>query len=110
MLRFSVLFFVASILAFFFSLSAQAQDTTTTTTTIVEKPVIMTPVPQSVNCSTVAAHWEGDVWVNAQTICKYENRPEGVAWVQDYWACTVYSNGECTNWEYRPGHWVKTLP
>jgi len=110
MLRISGLI-LASLLSLFFTLGAYAQNDTTTTTTVVEKKTILTPAPKSVNCTTVAAHWEDNVWVDTQTICRYENRAEGIAWVQDYWACTVATaTGDCTNWEFRPGHWVKTLP
>lgn len=81
-------------------------------TTVVEKKVIITPTPKSGACNTVAAHWEGDVWFDTQTVCTYENRQEGVAWVQDFWSCAKYdlSSGECNSWEYKPGYWVKTMP
>ena len=87
---------------------ARAQDETTT---VVEKHVVITPSPKSTKCTTVTAHWEGDVWVDDQTVCTYENRPEGAAWIQDYWACTAYTaTGDCSAWEFKPGHWVKTYP
>lgn len=106
MSRFNVFGFIAIFFSLFISFGAQAQET------VVEKQVIVTtPAPKSVSCTSVAAHWEGNVWFNTQSICTYENRAEGVAWVQDYWACTVATgDGNCTTWEYRPGHWVKTLP
>jgi hypothetical protein len=40
---------------------------------------------------------------------------QGVAWVDGYWACTKNLVGQepnkanCTNWDWRPGHWVKSL-
>jgi len=42
------------------------------------------------------------------------NAIEGDAWVESYWVCTKYLTeehlkGQCTNWDWRPGHWVKTL-
>jgi hypothetical protein len=90
-----------------FGISAQA-DTTTVT---VEKKTIITPSPKSSTCTTVDAHWDGDVWVDTQTVCTYENRSEGAAWIQEYWACIAFTgDGTCTSWEYRPGHWVKTYP
>ena len=88
-------------------LSAQAQ---TTTETIVEKHVIITPSPKAI-CTAVVGHWEGDTWVDAHNVCKYENRAEGIAWISDYWSCTTYTaDGTCTAWALVPGHWVKTLP
>lgn len=102
-----------------FALTAFAEETSVTTTTstnpatgtttVVEKKTIITPAPKSVSCSTVAAHWEGTVWVDTQTRCKYEGRAEGVEWIQDYWACINFTDdGNCTSWEYKPGYWVKT--
>jgi hypothetical protein len=95
---------------FFIFGSFCAQADSTTTTTVVEKRVIVTPAPKAV-CSTVAGHWDGDVWVDTHNICKYENRAEGVAWIADYWSCTAYTaDGNCNSWVLVPGHWVKTLP
>ena len=93
-----------SILSLLFSIQVNAQDT------IVRK-VIITPVPQG-SCNTIAAHWEGDIWVADQSVCKYENRTEGAAWVQAYWSCTTYDSatGDCKTWVYQPGHWLQTLP
>ena len=109
MSRFSKVLFLAIALLFsVLSFSVQAQDTTTTTT-VVEKHVIISPAPKAV-CSSVAGHWEGNVWVDTHDICKYENRTEGVAWVNDYWSCTASdADGNCTAWTLVPGHWVKTL-
>lgn len=96
---------VSALLSLFLCAEAMAQ------TTVIERHVIVTPAPKYESCTTVAGHWEGDVWVNEQTVCKYSDRKEGVAWVQDYWACTQFTdNGDCTAWEYRPGHWVSTVP
>ena len=90
---------------------AVAQDdeqSTTTTTTVVTKPPIITPAPKSVSCTSVSAHWEGNIWIDAQTVCTYENRTEGAAWVQDYWSCTAFTvDGNCTSWQLVPGHWVQ---
>lgn len=104
MSRFGIL--LAALFSMFFCYNVYAQETT-----VVEKRVIITPAPKSAKCTTVAGHWEANIWVAEQTICTYEGRAEGVAWVQDYWACTASTaDGNCTTWEYRPGHWVKTLP
>ena len=108
MLRTYLLVLIASLIPLGFSASAQADETTTTTT--IEKHVIITPSPKSVSCTTIDAHWEGDVWVDTQSVCKYENRTEGAAWVNDYWTCTAANaDGTCTAWALVPGHWVKTL-
>ncbi|MHB1949302.1 MAG: hypothetical protein ACYCQI_14440 [Gammaproteobacteria bacterium] len=89
----------------FFCMNVQAD----TTTTVVEKRTIVTPAPTG-NCTSVAAHWDGNTWVAAHDVCRYENRTEGAAWVQDYWSCTdATPDGTCTNWALVPGHWVKTL-
>lgn len=93
------------LMALVLSVAVQAE----TETTVVEKKVIITPSPQA-TCTTIDGHWEGNAWVSKHDVCKYENRTEGVAWVQDYWSCTVYkADGTCTSWELVPGHWVKTL-
>ncbi|OGT37188.1 MAG: hypothetical protein A3F12_04185 [Gammaproteobacteria bacterium RIFCSPHIGHO2_12_FULL_38_14] len=99
------------IFSLFLAPAVYAQDPTTTTTTTVEKTIIVSPAPKSASCTTINAHWEGNVWVDTQTVCKYESRVEGVAWVNDYWACTVAAaDGSCTSWELKPGYWMKTYP
>jgi hypothetical protein len=93
------------LLSLFFCMAVQAQ------TTVSEKHTIISHTPASVNCTVIVGHWEGDTWIDTQNVCKYENRMEGVAWVQDYWVCTVFTaDGNCSTWEYRPGHWLKTFP
>lgn len=91
-----------------------APTTTVTTTTAAPSPqqVIVTPAPQSASCKTVSAHWKGNTWIAEQTVCKYTNRTEGVAWVNDYWTCSDYdlTTGNCKTWTYQPGYWVQTLP
>lgn len=87
------------------SIGAQADEPTTTTTTVVQKYVIVSPAPKAV-CTPVAGHWQGTVWVAAHDICKYENRTEGAAWINDYWSCTASTpDGNCTTWVLVPGHW-----
>lgn len=84
-------------------LSNQAQ-------TVVEKKLIVTPVPTA-TCETVEGHWEGIIWVATHNVCKYTNRTEGVAWIDNYWSCTTSdNNGNCTAWTWVPGHWVATYP
>jgi len=124
------------LLMFPFTLQAQETEiittttpvtTTTTNPTVVERQVIVTPVPATttekvvptpagyVSCFKVAAGWNQNVWVAEHQVCQYStsaNNPaiEGVTWVEGYWACPRYnSKGECTNWEWKPGKWVKTL-
>jgi len=106
MLYFRLSIFIVGLLSLLFSLGVKAQETATT---VVEKRVIVSPAPKAV-CSTVAGHWEGNIWINTHDVCKYENRAEGVAWVNDYWSCTeAAADGTCTTWVLVPGHWVKTL-
>lgn len=98
--------FVIILLSSLLSLGVQAQETTTP---VVEKHVIISPAPKAV-CSSIAGHWEGNTWVDTHDVCKYENRPEGAAWINDYWSCTAATDdGTCTTWTLTPGHWVKTL-
>jgi hypothetical protein len=102
MLRFCLSIVCVGLLSTLISLGAQAQETTTT---VVEKHVIISPAPKGV-CTSVAGHWEGAVWVETHDVCKYENRTEGVAWVNEYWSCTAATNdGTCTTWAFVPGHW-----
>jgi hypothetical protein len=107
---------IISILIFTLSmalgLTAQAQ-------TVVERQVIVTPVPAPketvqiptgyANCFTVDAGWVGNTWVPRHQVCQYEKAKEGVAWVQGYWFCNAYTNGDCTDWKWKPGRWVSTL-
>lgn len=99
-----------------------APGTTTQVTTVPDgstPTVIVTPTPAAkeviatpqgyVKCYTVDAGWYQNLWVPAHKVCEYQNTTEGVAWVEGYWACNKHTQGECTNWEWRPGHWVKTL-
>lgn len=104
MLRFHLSVLVVGLLSLFVSLGAQAD-----TTTVVEKRVITTPVPKA-TCTTVEGRWKGNTWTAAHEVCKYENRKEGVAWVDSYWSCTdAAADGTCTNWTLVPGYWVQTL-
>lgn len=89
------------------------------------RPMIMTPVPSAkeeiatptgyVNCFAVEAGWYKNAWIPEHRVCQYEAAPgqtvtyEGVAWIDSYWACTQYTDTVCTKWEWKPGHWVKTL-
>lgn len=112
MLRHHWLSFLTVCSFFMLPLATQAQDSpdTTTTTTTVERHVIITPAPQA-DCTSVAPHWDGDIWVDAHNVCRYTGRPEGAAWVADYWSCTQANpDGTCSSWSLVPGHWVNTLP
>lgn len=78
-------------------------------------PKETTVVPEGfVNCSVVKAAWFNGVWVPDHRVCQYNQSSEGVAWIDGYWACTKFSTtgqvkANCTNWDWKPGHWVKTL-
>ncbi len=101
--RYLSAFFIA-LLSLFVSLGLQAQ-----TTTVVEKRVIVTPVPKAI-CTTVEGRWQGSTWIASHEVCKYENRKEGAAWVNSYWSCTeATADGTCSNWTLVPGYWVQTL-
>lgn len=103
------------------SFGTQAQETTTTRTVVVERPVIVTTVPAPketivtpsgyVSCFTVKAGWYQDVWVADHQVCQYANSPEGVVWIEGYWACNKYNSadGQCTNWEWKAAHWEKQV-
>jgi len=105
MLHFRLSVIGVGLLSLFTSFAIQAQETTTT---VVEKHVIISPAPKAI-CTSVAGHWEGSVWVDTHDVCKYENRTEGAAWVNDYWSCTASNpDGTCTSWTLVPGHWVTT--
>jgi len=88
--------------------------------TVVVRHVIVTPEPQvketiviptgSASCFTIAAGWANDVWVPEHKVCSYEGNTSGIAWVDSYWRCTKYADdGTCSNWDWVPGHWVKTM-
>jgi hypothetical protein len=98
-----------------------------TTTAVVQSAnsaiLIATPVPAPketvtapagyVSCATVKEGWYNNLWVPSHRVCKYNKFKEGAAWVDGYWACTVYkatgnTTGTCTTWDWKPGHWVKT--
>ena len=115
-----------------FSITAHADEKVTTTTSMQTQPdgsvtkvvetrrTIVTPVPAAkevvatpqgyAQCFTVAAGWFNDVWVPAHQVCQYTNMAQGVAWIEGYWGCNkATTEGVCTNWEWKPGHWEKTF-
>ncbi len=103
MLRFRLCILGLGLLSSAMSLGAQADQPT-----VVEKYVVVSPAPKA-TCTTISAHWEGNVWIDKQEICKYEGRPEGITWVNSYWSCTTSTaDGNCTNWTLVPGYWKKT--
>lgn len=121
-----------ALLSLFVSINARADENVTTTTSVqtqpngtVEKVVetrrtVTTPVPAAkevvatpqgyVQCFTVEAGWFNDIWVPSHRVCQYANTAQGVAWIEGYWGCNkATSDGVCTNWEWKPGHWEKTF-
>jgi hypothetical protein len=104
MSHFNISALCVGLLSLFVSFSIQAQ-----TTTVVEKRIITSPAPKA-TCTTVEGSWKGNTWIASHEVCKYENRKEGVAWVDSYWSCTqVAGDGSCTTWTLVPGYWVQTL-
>lgn len=91
------------------------QESTTTITTPVPAPQETVPIPQGYsNCFNVAAGWFNNTWIPEHTVCQYDARTQNVqgqAWVDGHWMCTQYtaSAGECTKWNWKSGHWVKTF-
>jgi len=102
------------------TVTTETTQTPTGQTQVIERRVISSPVPAAkeviatpqgyIDCFTVEGNWFKDVWVATHRVCQYENTGEGVAWVEGYWACNkATTEGVCTNWEWRSGHWTKTL-
>ncbi len=125
-LIFSVLFLFASSAVFAQdSMDASAPTPVPAPETVKGNPMIVSPAPSLkeviatpegyVNCFSVEAGWYKNAWIPEHRVCQYENVPgqtttyEGVAWIDSYWACTEYTGTACTKWEWKPGHWVKTL-
>lgn len=74
-------------------------------------------VPEgSVKCFVVKGAWSNGAWVPDHRVCQYnQSNNEGTAWIDGYWTCTKFSptgqsQATCTNWDWKPGHWVKNLP
>lgn len=70
------------------------------------------PPPGSVECLQIRAGWFNSIWIPEHRVCKYNQSSQGVAWIEGYWACTQYkalgnTNGVCSNWDWKPGHWVQ---
>lgn len=126
-----------SALLFLISMSTYAETETTVTTTtsnlpdspppavtntpvVVSNPgsssttVITTPAPAAketivipagyTKCTTVKGRWQGSTWISEHQTCKYK---KAKTWVDSYWACNKHTQGECTNWVWKPGHWKK---
>ena len=127
-------YFLFLLFSLFTSVSVLAQESTSIAPVTTPTPMpaqvgghamIVSPVPSLkeviatpegfVNCFTIQAGWYKNAWVPAHRVCQYDNVPgqstsyEGVAWIESYWACTQYTGETCTKWEWKPGHWVKTL-
>jgi len=89
---------------------------------------IITPVPAPkdsaippgyIGCFDVKSGWYKGVWYPGHRVCQYDpsrgHAAEGDAYVAGHWACDKYMTaehlkGECTNWDWKPGHWIKTFP
>lgn len=126
MSRFRFIFFIL-ISLFAFNAFAQTEQVTTTTTTtsadgkVIERREIVTttpapkevlPIPTGfVSCFIVKAGWYQDVWIADHNVCTYSNSPNGMVWVEGYWACNKYdaTEGKCTNWDWKSAHWEKTV-
>lgn len=131
-------FFISVLLVSFLSLFSvnvlADQESSSTTTTTSEAPngdtvvkqvttkttKIVTPVPTAkeviaapkgyVSCFTVAEGWVNDTWIPAHQVCQYDNTAMGSVWVEGYWGCNkATTEGVCTNWEWKTGHWEKKL-
>ena len=102
--------------------AAKNADTKAQTAETVAKMVTPVPAPKEivaapagfVNCFIIKEGWFNGVWVPEHRVCQYNPSNEGVAWIEGYWACTQYNstgkmNSVCTNWDWKPGRWVKTL-
>lgn len=125
-MRFGIVL-LTGLLSLFACFNATAQ---TEVVQVQNQPVIVTTVPAPkeqivipqgyVSCFQVPAGWSANnVWVPERKVCQYipgTAAVQGAAWVDSYWACTQYkptpakpTESDCTTWEWRPGHWVKTL-
>ena len=112
------------------SFSVYADTVAATVVDVNGQPMIVTAVPAPkevvtvpagfVNCFVVPAGWNyNNVWVAEHKVCQYTpttgGAVQGDAWVDGYWACTKSVPGQeptkanCTAWDWRSGHWVKTL-
>lgn len=99
-----------------FSLTAQAETTQTTVTTVTKEIITPAPAPKEVveipvgytSCTMIGAGFVNNVWYPERKVCSYTQSTEGSTWVQGYWSCKVYTGSDCSNWEWVPGHWVKT--
>lgn len=118
---FAVLF---SLMTYCINAQAQSYDNDNTQTVQEETIQIVTPTPAPketvtvpegyAGCFTVAAGWYQNVWYPEHRVCQYNQEQvktaQGSAWVDGHWACTKYTTtGQCTNWSWSPGHWVKTF-
>ena len=103
MLRFRLSVLGVGLATLFVSFAVQAD------TMVVERKVVTTPEPKAI-CTTVEGSWKGNTWISSHEVCKYENRKEGVAWVNSYWSCTdAAADGTCNTWTLVPGYWMQTL-
>lgn len=93
----------------------QNQNTTARMVTRIPAPKEATVIPPGFDeCTVVKEGWVNGIWVPEHRVCKYSKSKEGVAWIEAHWACTEYKTtenltGECMKWDWKPGHWLKTL-
>jgi hypothetical protein len=94
-------------------ISAKAEDEVIISPAPTPKETIVIP-PGYLNCFTVSAGWYQNTWYPEHKVCQYDATKnvtaiQGDAWIDGYWYCTKSSKGNCTKWEWKPGHWVKTF-
>ena len=91
-----------------------SNETSTVIVTEVPAPKEVVVPPQGyTTCTTVSAGWYEGVWHPEYKTCRYnpEANPSfgGEAWIAGHWVCNQYKvvngSGECTNWDWREGHW-----
>jgi len=79
----------------------------------------VTTIPAGyISCFTVTAGWYKGVWYPQHNVCQYDpeqvKNAQGAAYVEGYWTCTKFLTqeklqGQCTNWEWKAAHWIKTF-
>lgn len=121
MSRFCLSFSVLMITLLSLSAHAQGEQVGTSHITIITpmpapKEVVVEPEGY-VSCTTVEAGWYENQWHPEHRVCLYNPGTNTVikdeAWVSGYWVCNQYktlesTQGDCTAWEWRPGHWSKS--
>lgn len=110
---------LAGLVSLMSSVSAYAQDSITIVTPVPEPKESQTAPEGYTSCFNVTAGWYKGVWYPERRVCQYDpdraHGAQGDAYVEGHWACTKYLteeqlNGQCTNWDWKPAHWIKNLP